>query len=245
MSDLIFISVSNYGAIELTKNHLESLKQNGISNYMAYVTDEESYEELTKLGFNSTIFHLDGSNIDIGKNKMDFGNNDHNYMTYVRYYVISDLLKQGKIVWYLDIDTVALIDLNIIYNTFDKSLDLYFQNDINMLCTGCMLIFPNNKTITLMDAVTRNKNDKMNDQLIMNQLLINNPNLFNLRVLSECNFPNGLLYFNELNDSNMNFRQAQIDFKNSSEPIYFVHANYMIGIDNKIDALKQKKLWFI
>jgi hypothetical protein len=244
MSDLIFISVSNYGAIELTKNHLVSLKQNGVNNYMAYVTDEESYKELTGLGFNSTIFHVDDSNINVGKNKMDFGNDDYNYMIYIRYYVISNLLNQGKIVWYLDVDTVALIDLNIIYNTLDKSYDLYFQNDINMLCTGCMLIFPNTKTIALMDTIITNKN-KMNDQLIMNHLLINNPNIFNVYVLSECNFPNGLLYFNELNDTNMNFRQAQTNFKNSTEPVYFVHANYIIGIDNKINSLKQKKLWFI
>jgi hypothetical protein len=245
MSDLIFISVSNYKVIELTKNHLETLKQNGISNYMSYVTDEKSYEELTRLGFNSTIYNVDNSNIEDEKNKMDFENDDYNYIMYIRYYVITDLLKQGKIVWYLDIDTVALIDLNIIYNTLDKPFDLYFQNDINMLCTGCMLIFPNNKTITLIDAVIKNKNDKINDQLIMNQLLINNPNVFNIHVLSECNFPNGTLYFNELNNTNMNFRQSQTNFKNSNEPVYFVHANYIIGIDNKIVSLKQKNLWFI
>lgn len=245
MSDLIFISVSNYRAIELTKNHLESLKQNGMSNYMAYVTDEESYEELTNLGFNTTMYDVNNTNINVEKNEIDLGNNDHNYMTYIKYYIIAELLKQGKIVWYLDIDTVVLIDLNIVYNTLNKSFDLYFQNNINMLCTGCMIIFPNTKTIVLIDAIITNKNDKMNDQLIINHLLMNNPNIFNIYVLSECNFPNGLLYFNELNDTNMNFRQAQTNFKNSTEPVYFVHANYIIGIDNKINSLKQKKLWFI
>jgi hypothetical protein len=240
MSNLIFICVSNYGAIELTKNHLTSLKQNGIDNYVAYVTDSESYQELTSLGFNANLFDA----VAIEKNKMIFGNNDYNYMTYIRYYIINNLLQEGKTVWYLDVDTVALINLNIIYETLDKSLDVYFQNDINMLCTGCFLIFPNNKTIQLINCVIKNHNDKNNDQIIINYILQNNKNIFNISTFSKENFPNGLLYFNELSD-NLNFRQHQIFFKNSTEPVYFVHANFMVGIEVKIEAFKNKQLWFI
>ena len=121
--DLIFISVSNYGAIELTKNHLESLKQNDITNYMAYVTDNESYEELSNLCYNVSI--LNNTLINIGKDKMNFGNNDHNYMTYIRYFVILELLKQGKNVWYLVVDTVVTMDLNIIYKKVLKYIPWY------------------------------------------------------------------------------------------------------------------------
>ena len=49
-------------------------------------------------------------------------------------------------------------------------------------------------------------------------------------------------YFNELDGHHPEF---QINFKNSSEPVYFVHANFMIGIDVKVNALKRKNLWFI
>jgi lipopolysaccharide biosynthesis glycosyltransferase len=240
MDNLIFICVSNYGAIELTKNHLTSLRQNGIDNYMAYVTDNESYNELTSLGFNATLFDT----ITIEKHKMIFGNNDYNYMTYIRYYVIHKLLEEGKKVWYLDVDTVALINLNIVYETLDKSLDIYFQNDINMLCTGCFLIFPNNKTIQLIMCLIKNQNYTNNDQIMMNQILKNNENIFNIDILPKENFPNGLLYFNELSD-NLNFRKHQMNFKNSKEPHYFVHANFMVGIDVKMEALKNKQLWFI
>ena len=109
---------------------------------MAYVTDNESYEELSNLCYNVSI--LNNTLINIGKDKMNFGNNDHNYMTYIRYFVILELLKQGKNVWYLDVDTVVTMDLNIIYKTLNNSFDLYFQNDINMLCIGCMLFYSNN-----------------------------------------------------------------------------------------------------
>lgn len=239
MSELIFISVSNYGAIDLTKNHLAHFKQNNLTNYMAYVTDDESYEELTRTGFNTTKIDTV-----ISKNKMNFGNEDHNYMTYVRYFVILELLNQGKIVWYLDVDTVALVDLNIIYDTLDKTKDIYFQNDINMLCTGCMLIFPINKNIELINIIIKNKNDKMNDQLIMNFVLMSDEKTFDVGVLSEYNFPNGLLYFNELSD-NSDYREVQLKFKNSLEPVYFIHANYMVGVDTKINAFKEKQLWII
>lgn len=248
MTNLIFISVSNYGAIELTKNHLTSLRQNGIDNYMSYVTDVESYEELTKLGFNTTIFNYD--NLYLKKDKMNYNTYNYNYMSYVRYYIIQELLKEGKIVWYLDVDSVALINLNIIYQTLDKSVDVYFQNDIIIICTGCMLIFPNNKTISLVNAIIQNKTDTMNDQQLMNNLLQNNPIVLNVGILSEYNFANGLLYFNELNEfnklnDNPNYRESQINFKKSTEPVYFVHANFMIGIDVKINELKRKNLWFI
>jgi hypothetical protein len=242
MENLIFISVSNYGAIELTKNHLTSLQKNGINNYMSYVTDVDSYEELTKLGFNATMFNYD--DINIKKDKMNYGNHDYNDMSYIRYYIIKQLLKRGKIVWYLDVDTIVLINLNIIYETLNKSIDIYFQNDVVVICTGCMLIFPNNKTIELMNRVIENKTDTMNDQDVMNELLKNESNVINFDILSEYNFVNGLLYFNEL-DYDQTYKQRQINFRNSTEPVYFVHANFMIGIDVKVDALKKKNLWFI
>jgi lipopolysaccharide biosynthesis glycosyltransferase len=242
MENLIFISISNYGAIELTKNHLTSLQRNGINNYMSYVTDVDSYNELTQLGFNTTMFDCD--NVSVKKDKMNYGNGDYNYMSYVRYYVIQDLLKQGKIVWYLDVDTVVLTNLNIMCETLNNSIDIYFQYDVVDLCTGCMLIFPNNKTIELMNRIIQNKTNTMNDQDIMNKLLKNEPNIINIDIFSEYNFVCGILYFNEL-DNNQTYRRKQINFRNSVEPVYFVHANFMIGIDVKIDALKRKNLWFI
>ena len=41
--DLLFISLSNYAYVEMTENHLLSLKRNNIDNHIAFVLDEESY----------------------------------------------------------------------------------------------------------------------------------------------------------------------------------------------------------
>lgn len=54
-----------------------------------------------------------------------------------------------------------------------------------------------------------------------------------------------MLYFNEIKENNFTFKEAQLNFKQSKIPVYFIHANYMVGINTKINALKSKNLWFI
>jgi hypothetical protein len=133
-----------------------------------------------------------------------------------------------------------------IYNSINcnENADIYFQSDINMLCTGCMLFFPNQKTIELTDHIfnERSTNSDNNDQIYLNHYLRSSP--LNIKILDPNLFPNGLLFFSELSD-NLYFRKFQEDFKNSKHPVMFVHANFMVGTDKKIVALKNKNLWFI
>lgn len=46
-----FISVFNYGVIEMAKNHIKSLRESGITNHCSYVTDEQSFVELSTLNY--------------------------------------------------------------------------------------------------------------------------------------------------------------------------------------------------
>ena len=239
MSDLVFISVFNYGGIELAKNHIESLKRNNINNYISYVTDDESYEELLKMNYNVTKY----TNDLINKDKNNFATPEFNNLSYIRYNIISSLLKQGKTVWYCDVDTVILSDLNLFYSDLNNNIDMYFQDDINMACTGCMLFRPSMLTIRLSEFMYSNKNIQNNDQVFLNNIFRNSPSI-NIGIFNKKQFPNGLLYFNELKEEPY-FREAQEEFKNSTEPVMFVHANYMVGLETKINALKSKNLWFI
>ena len=79
MSELLFISVFNFGGIELAKNHLESLKRNNISNYIAYVTDSESYDELIKSEYN--VIKYISCNDSINKEKNDFASPHFNNLS--------------------------------------------------------------------------------------------------------------------------------------------------------------------
>jgi len=205
---------------------------------MAYVTDNKSYDVLSEKGYNVTYYHIDTS-----IEKIDFGTNQFNELSYLRYKIIGELLNEGKIVWYLDVDTVVLYDINKLVSNYLHRV-IVMQNDINMPCTGCMLIFPNPKTKQIIEIIYNLKTSKENDQIIFLRFLQINSSKINLDLLDIEHFPNGLLYFNELSD-NPRFRELQIGFNQSKKMTYFVHANWMVGIDTKIAALKRKKLWYL
>jgi Nucleotide-diphospho-sugar transferase len=239
--DILFISVFNCGALKMALNHLTSLKNQGITNYMAYVTDRESYDVLIDKGFNATII----DNAQITKDKCDFATGNFNEISYIRYNVIHMLLLEGKTVWYMDIDTVILHDVREFYYSMKLSgIDLAFQNDVNMLCSGCMVFFPTVKALDFALIMSKNKRNDYNDQIIVNNILRKNPSFYKIYVFDMNEFPNGLLYFNPP-DSNPNYRELQEQFSSSSRDVYFVHANWMIGLDVKMKAFKSKNLWFI
>lgn len=109
-----FISVFNYGVIEMAKNHIKSLRECGITNHCSYVTDEESLIELTALGYPVVYVKKSGTN----KDNLNFGTTNFNNMSFLRYYIIYTLLEKGIDVWYLDVDTVVLKNLIPIYLDF-------------------------------------------------------------------------------------------------------------------------------
>jgi hypothetical protein len=241
-SDLIFICVFNLGGIDLALNHLESLKRQNIKNYCAYVLDKESYNIVKNNGYNTELL-LD---TDV-TTKLDFGTNQFNTLSYYRYDIILKLLKQNKTVWYLDIDTVVLQNLNKVYDEIirqNNKPDIIMQDDINMPCTGCLLSFPTKKTIDVMEYVWSKRSTNNNDQIELMLLLRTYPTIATISLLNPMQFPNGLLYFNEPSN-NKYYKEIQNKFYRSNDTVYFVHANWMVGINTKIEALKKKNLWFI
>lgn len=240
---VLFISVFNFGGITLALNHLESIKRQGITNYRAYVSDQESYDVLIEKGH--PVERIPVSDMVLPKEKTDFGTTDFNTLSYARYKVIGELLRQNQPIWYLDIDTVVLKNLNDAYNDLNHTkYDVAIQNDIDMLCTGCMLLFPTPNAIKLCDVVYSNRTSRDNDQIILAHILRNKTQRYSIFTLNMLRFPNGLLYFKEL-DKNPRYRELQEQFKQSTQPVYFVHANWIVGCENKINAFKQKGLWYI
>jgi lipopolysaccharide biosynthesis glycosyltransferase len=241
--ELLFISVFNLGGIPLALNHLESLKRNHITNYRAYVTDTESYAILKDKGHPVEL--IVETSVELTDKKVDFGTTEFNTLSYTRYKIIIELLEKNQPVWYLDIDTVVLQDLNDVYDELKHSnYHAVMQNDINMLCTGCMLLFPTPATINLLKNIYKYRNSNHNDQIILMNILLKYPNVINILPLNILQFPNGLLYFNEISE-NPRYKKLQEDFINSTHPVYVVHANWMIGMETKIAAFKRKGLWYI
>ena len=254
--NLLFISVFNYGAIEIATNHLKSLQNQGIDNYMAYVTDEESLVELQEKGYHVTLFPIEESAKSaqsvLSKEKENFGSKSFDDITYIRYLVLTKLLKEGKTVWYMDVDTVVLSDIRelVLKEQEKQTFDMMLQNDINMACSGCMLCFPTPITIHMLENVHTYRNAGFNDQILLNKILCNfvEKNQCRIGYFQNHLFPNGLLYFHALH-TQPEYLELQRRFRKYRDvekgPVAFVHANWMVGIDTKIAAFKEHGLWFL
>lgn len=172
---------------------------------------------------------------------MNFGTSGFNELSYIRYKIINELLNENKTVWYLDVDTVVLHDLNPLVSEFTGK-DIVMQNDINMPCSGCMLCYPTEVCQKVVNTIYNSRTSSENDQILLAQLLYNNKQI-QLQLLDHEMFANGLLYFNELSNHEK-YRQLQLAFKRRQKPLYLVHANWMVGVETKINELKKKNIWF-
>lgn len=243
---LLYISVFNYGGIELAKNHLNSLISHNITNYVAYCTDIQSYEELKRLNYN--VEQISSS---MNTQKLDFGTSEFNKLSYLRYLIIMKLLEDGYDVWYMDIDTVVLDHLTSIYERCIGSKEhIWFQSDINMLCTGCMLVMnsPASKDLIQKLCTIHNKDQlQHNDQILLNHIIqtYNSHHRLYIGVFPIFQFPNGLLFFKDdfVKTTNPKYVDLRNNYHLSSEKPVFVHANWMVGVDTKINALKAYRLW--
>jgi hypothetical protein len=239
-----FISVFNYGVIEMAKNHIKSLRETGITNHYSFVTDEESFDEFTKLGY--PVFHIQESGTK--HENFNFGTMDFNNMSFLRYSIINALIQYGMDVWYLDVDTVVLKNLIPIYLDLKQNYEYHvcFQSDMNMICTGCMLLFATDNTKHFVKTVIHNKTDQNNDQILVNAILKKDPDIISHVVFSHFIFPNGVMFFgNDFVNVPTYLEEVKKKYINTPKETYLVHANWMVGDETKKNALKQYGLWKI
>ena len=244
-----FISVFNYGVIELAKNHIKSLRECGINNHCSYVTDEESLIELTALGYPVVYVKKSETNKDnfnFGTTDLNFGTTDFNNMSFLRYFIINKLLEDKIDVWYLDVDTVVLKNLIPIYLDLKKknNHDICFQTDLNMPCTGCMLLFATEKTQNFVKTVIQHRTNQTNDQILVNAILKEFPDLIRYIQFSYFNFPNGVMFFgNDFVNVPEYLVELKNEYMNSHKETCLVHANWMVGDETKKNAFKKYGLW--
>lgn len=248
-NDLLFICCFDSGSRELGLNHLQSLKNQRIDNYMAFVADKATYDIVKKHGFHCTL--ADHSNKSYLTEQKHFGTPNFTEFVFLRYKFIHECLKKHKAVWYLDVDTVVLSDLNEIYPEYvGKGYDIVFQNDIHQIqnCTGCQLYFSSQKTLDMTMHVFKGMNTQLPDQHFVNYFLQANPGVFKTTMFDIYRFPNGLLYFDDgdLIPIPPEFMEQKNKFRaNQQKVVAFIHANWMVGIDTKINAMKKKGHWYI
>ena len=243
MKNLLIISVFNDGVYDLALNHLTSLKKQNITNYLAFTTGKKTYEDFSRMKFSIRL--LDG---DLETGEMKWGGVKFNKFDVLRYIIARKCLEQYEYVWYLDVDTVVLDDLS--KHIPKTNFDCAMQDDINMPCTGCMLFKRTKQAVGLIDAclafVKRTKH-KYNDQQCVGSILCDRRSNVKLSLFDLAKFPNGWLFFGlPGHESHKTYADKKKEYESATDKTpAFVHANYMVGNQTKIDALKKHDLWFI
>lgn len=112
-----------------------------------------------------------------------------------------------------------------ILNSYNKDFCIQADAPGSKYCTGFMYF---RKSITCDVITTFCSHNKTDDQLVLNMLLNNSPNLLsNVQLLPQDIFPNGHVYYKS---------------KTSKDP-YIVHNNHMVGIETKIKHFKDNGMW--
>lgn len=105
--------------------------------------------------------------------------------------------------------------------------DMVAQNDGEEMCCGFFACRSNNKTKTLFENVKKEINDKYNDQQATNKLA---KNFVSYSFLDE-------KYYSIYRMTNKKVWDISMEIKNLPKNILVHHANWTVGIDNKIELM--------
>jgi len=240
----LFISLFNSGIYDLALNHLTTMKKQNIDNYLYFTTEAKLADKLQKMNFN--VQYLE--DFDIPQDYLQYSSSEWNKLCYHRFYLVKKYLIQYDYVWLLDVDTVVLDNLNKYIPKNNNTWDCIFQDDVNMPCCGCILFKATEATNKFLDFFIDNP-QIVNDQIFLKYLMNTKQiNFLKLKVFNRKLFPNGFLFFNKtiINEKQPFMLKEKEDYYNKPEQSpAFVHANFIIGMENKIKALKEYNLWFI
>ena len=244
MEDILFISVFTKGHRDLALNHLKSLRRVGITNTLSFCNDKKTVEALEYHGFKAKEFPFE-----INEEVFEPPSENFNNFSFVKYILIDTLLEKYKYVWYLDVDTVIVKDIKK-HIDLSKNIDMYIQNDVNILSSGGMLVSNSEVNRNLMKKVWNKRNSQYCDQLMLNGLLQNKKNNIKGKILSMAHFRPGICFFSQkfirnISPNILKIRKIFLEDRDIGLNIKpsLIHANYIIGVANKIAALKSAGLW--
>jgi len=249
MAKKVVFSLFNNGVIELAMNHIISLRKSGIPEYRAFATDRDSYAAIKELGCDVTLLDRDEPS-----GILKFDSTDFCRFSYLRYKVMEALLETYDVVWYLDVDTVVLGDIWASC-PLEESWDVACQSDLNMPCTGCMVVKSTDAGKRFVSDIWAARTNQTNDQMTIYNMIGAKRLAVPILELSTAHFVNGFLYFPDFAnvgdaeaDASLNKwqRRYQSWLQNSIIPRpVFVHANFMTGNEKKKQALESQNIWFL
>ena len=264
-----FLWVTNAGAAEMTANSVVSLQRLLRSNAHSLsigVLDNASATIISNLVDTEHVkfFDLSGEeswaaqNLDVRSDYVDWGTPEFRLICKAKYFAITNLLRQtGKPVIFADGDIAYLRnpveyferDTAISRNKILVQNDRSFQKCVNNIdaqygpgrlsegsefCAGFTVWQPISAHLKIAEHIGKNVNVHVSDQPIFNELSYLKRR--HVQLLRQDLFPNGSLTFGRVE-----YDRPDLDLQEN----YIVHANWRLGIDNKIQVLKEHGYWFL
>lgn len=229
MVKLAFITLTNYGYLDYTKNLIKSLEKLNVEGLKVYCLDNKSFNELDY----PDKFKIENTEEEEIEDFYTFrSGNEWSLIMYNKFRIIHKELLNNDFVLFCDGDIIFRDRrfMRDLLNRIDDH-DLLIQSDKqddsddSELCAGFQFIKSNNKT----KEFYKPSNEKMNEILHLkcDQPFINkHKNKLDYERLPLKKYPNGLYFQTHKNYS------------------YMIHYNYLIGHTKK-DMMIQDNHWFI
>lgn len=232
-----YVLFSNKGSSILAENLLQSMENVGIekTSIILYVNDDETVKKFLKkeIRIKKT---KDNNNIIEYQN---WGEKSFFQLVHNKLLSIYDSI-EFKDSLYIDTDIVLLRNpKKYLYSlNVDMALqDSSFKNNKNRYCTGFWFIKRTDKNKEILNKVINihkeflKYKESFGDEGAFNRIMkTENIQDVKIQLLSRSLFPNGDVFFNR---------------KIDKQEKYLVHANFIIGIDKKIEMLKKHNLWYL
>jgi hypothetical protein len=225
----VYITLTNKGYIEYTKNCIKSLSMLGRECLLdVYCIDKEAYNLLDDYPNKYLLEVPENEKI---KEFQEFRKGNWNKVVYQKFRCIYKALLENDFVYFTDGDIVYKNDrfINDLNNRIeDDEIDLLIQNDKqndeddSELCSGVMFIRSNDKTKKFFNPENIDINFIQCDQIYVNNMKKN----LKYEKLPLKKYPNGLYH------------------RTKNPNGYLIHYNYLIGNDKKL-LMKKDNNWLI
>lgn len=237
-SKYLITAISNDGNFEFVLNLIASLKLHGYEHFLIICLDMKLYENLIKYSLSEHVVLVPTSWIPyIPSSKATiWQTEEYQLITQTKPHIVYKLLLNGFTILLTDVDLVWLSPSILEYIDFvapDK--DFIHPVDSNTINTGFYVARSTNGSKKIFEAIIeRQKTDHDNDQFVTNRVFHEMPDLLNNSFqLDQLLFANGDVYYKKKLNKKLNI----------SAMIF--HANYLVGFEQKKNALIDEGFWYL
>jgi Nucleotide-diphospho-sugar transferase len=233
----VFTTFGNPGYLDQLKNLICNLRQfAGMHNHLLIiVTERGMIDTLSKLGYPINIAVAPSAE---NGETSEYGTQLYNQLMLYRAQTLLYILGETEIVWF-EADAVYNQNLlerpEIVHTTSDitffRDRLMYGGGFIRFAATSAAKSFYEEVFKRLSDSVKNGQVD-INDQTILNQLLLEMPNL-NFTVFDKCQYRSGF------------FLRFPEEYTNCTQPAVVQQFNWVVGVPAKLALAKAHGGWFL